>query len=144
MNRQQRFAKTDKRKEWLIQYREKNREKINAYQTEWAKANPDKIKTKAAKHLKNNPKQNAAKSQRRRARVRESKIFLVTKKETLKLYSQPCISCGSIQNQTIDHIIPISRGGSHSVGNLQTLCRSCNCSKKDKTMMEWRTNKVKA
>src|SRR3990167_1390019 len=37
-----------------------------------------------------------------------------------------CKKCGSTDYLTIDHIIPISRGGLHESENLQTLCRSCN------------------
>lgn len=33
--------------------------------------------------------------------------------------------CGSI-----DHILPISRGGQHTDFNMRVLCRSCNCSRK--------------
>lgn len=43
-----------------------------------------------------------------------------------------CQKCCSRRYLTIDHIIPWSRGGTHEIGNLRTLCRTCNGRKKDK------------
>lgn len=40
-----------------------------------------------------------------------------------------CLRCGGDSDLTIDHIVPRSKGGANAVSNLQTLCRSCNCSK---------------
>lgn len=40
-----------------------------------------------------------------------------------------CRQCGRNDDLTIDHIHPWSLGGSDNEGNLQTLCRSCNCRK---------------
>ncbi|WP_373876145.1 HNH endonuclease [Leminorella grimontii] len=40
-----------------------------------------------------------------------------------------CKQCGEKRYLTIDHIIPLSRGGSSDDENLQTLCMRCNCSK---------------
>jgi len=37
-----------------------------------------------------------------------------------------CRNCGSARHLEIDHIIPVSRGGSSEEDNLQTLCRLCN------------------
>ena len=42
-----------------------------------------------------------------------------------------CLCCGSENNLSIDHIIPINKGGENKLGNLQTLCKSCNSKKSD-------------
>jgi 5-methylcytosine-specific restriction endonuclease McrA len=47
-----------------------------------------------------------------------------------------CPSCGQTNQQTeltIDHIIPLAKGGSNDISNLQTLCRRCNSRKRDRT-----------
>ncbi len=49
-------------------------------------------------------------------------------------YGNRCLRCGHTDVKlTKDHVIPLSMGGSNDIGNLQPLCHSCNCSKKDKT-----------
>jgi 5-methylcytosine-specific restriction endonuclease McrA len=39
---------------------------------------------------------------------------------------KPCVVCGATENICIDHIIPISKGGTSHPKNLQTLCMRCN------------------
>jgi len=44
-----------------------------------------------------------------------------------------CKSCGKRENEaqlTVDHIIPLAKGGSNDISNLQTLCFQCNRNKK--------------
>ena len=41
------------------------------------------------------------------------------------------------EDLTIDHIVPLSDGGSHSLDNLCVACTSCNCSKGAKDLDEW-------
>ena len=43
-----------------------------------------------------------------------------------------CAKCGSRKNLEYDHIIPISKGGSNTVRNIELLCEECNRRKKDK------------
>ena len=37
-----------------------------------------------------------------------------------------CMKCGSGENLEIDHVVPLARGGSNRLENLQLLCRDCN------------------
>ena len=46
-----------------------------------------------------------------------------------------CQSCQEMQDKvklSIDHIIPLSHGGSNDISNLQTLCLFCNQSKNNR------------
>jgi hypothetical protein len=43
-----------------------------------------------------------------------------------------CKACSAIEALCVDHIIPVSKGGSDELDNLQTLCKSCNSRKGSK------------
>ena len=108
------------------QYRENNKELVRARQKSWRLRNPE-----AFKQYNN----------LRRARRLANKTYKVTKKEIAKLLSMPCFYCGQ-KSEHIDHRLPISRGGSHSIGNIVGACASCNQSKHNKTVMEWRMTRL--
>lgn len=42
-----------------------------------------------------------------------------------------CVDCGSNESIEFDHVIPVSRGGSSTVRNIQLLCEPCNRRKSD-------------
>jgi 5-methylcytosine-specific restriction endonuclease McrA len=148
------YQKTKERRlEVAKKYRENNREKLledvrqynkihkkenKERSRNYRKNNPEKIKQIKNSYRKNNPEAIQKHRMIRRARKAQNGIFKVSEKELAKLMASPCAVCGSNKQTTIDHIIPISRGGTHSIGNLQPLCKSCNSSKHQKVMTEWK------
>lgn len=51
-----------------------------------------------------------------------------------------CLACGQEVSLTADHIVPLSKGGSNYITNIQPLCLSCNSKKHDKTIDYRRKN----
>lgn len=45
---------------------------------------------------------------------------------------------------TMEHVIPLVRGGTNFEGNLVPACRSCNSSKRHEFVIEWRTRRARA
>jgi hypothetical protein len=43
-----------------------------------------------------------------------------------------CVQCGEQTHLEYDHIIPWSKGGASTVGNVQLLCRPCNLRKSNR------------
>lgn len=115
--------------------------KAKALHERYRKLHPERLKKRAASWLREHPESNRLKTHRRRARVRGNGVFKILSKELRHLYSQPCFACGSLENQTADHAIPVSRGGRHSIGNLITLCKTCNIKKHNRLFVEWRAGK---
>lgn len=72
--------------------------------------------------------------QNRRARMHNAPgVFDYDKwMERVKYYGWKCVYCGvrlTEQTLTIDHYIPLSKGGSNWPSNLYPACLHCNCSK---------------
>lgn len=49
-------------------------------------------------------------------------------------HSKFCLCCGTDDDLTVDHITPISKGGTNSPENVQILCEQCNRNKSDKIL----------
>jgi 5-methylcytosine-specific restriction endonuclease McrA len=129
---------TSQCKECITSYHSKKKEEKREYDYHYRIRNRQRIKkVKDLYHL-NNRELASDSRHTRRARLYKNGVFFVSKKELSKLYNSPCFYCGSLNKITIDHIIPISRGGTHGIGNLVAACAFCNGSKNKKFLMEWK------
>ena len=68
---------------------------------------------------------------RRRARkARSGGTYTIAEWQSLcERTGNRCLACGDAGPLTVDHIVPISKGGSNSIANIQPLCLPCNLSK---------------
>jgi 5-methylcytosine-specific restriction endonuclease McrA len=71
----------------------------------------------------------------RYVRIPNSRLIPVSRRGVLRRDAQRCGYCGNSAN-TIDHILPRSRGGKDSWENLVACCLRCNNSKGDRTPHE--------
>jgi hypothetical protein len=77
---------------------------------------------------------------------REIRAFSqISVKEWLQLMestSWKCFYCstyigGNLNNRSVDHIVPISKGGLTNISNLVPCCKICNSSKNNKNVIDW-------
>lgn len=124
LNNKERYAKAHRKRN--KRYYEKNKDKIRAGQLDWERRNRDKTREKARK---------------RRARIYKTRIGKVpTIEEQLSKQGGMCANCkikGKKVKWELDHIIALSRGGTHTSDNVQVLCHKCNGRKWAKTPEQW-------
>lgn len=139
-------------------YHKENKERNNQRNTEYYWNNLDISKKRVKKYREKYPEKKAELDKqyrlahpergskyrhKRRAMKLNNGTFVVTNKELKKIYNSPCIYCGSLDNITNEHVMPLSKGGVDGIGNLAPACLSCNTSKGGRTVMEWRISKIR-
>ena len=122
----------------IRQLRELDPESDRQKSRKWAAQNRELARFRAREWARNNPDKRKLQHHKRRAIKRQNGVYLILAKEFRRLKKTECAVCGSKTNLTIDHVVPLNRGGRHAIGNLQSLCGSCNSSKQDSFMIEWR------
>lgn len=129
------------------------REKCKAYQKRYRKEHPDRVLEAQRRYRKEHwdsklrdyhndwkrrwgktPKGKMASSLKgyRRRAILKSDIGTHTPQEwneVIKKHGGKCAYCKQEKKLTKDHIIPLSKGGTNTIDNLQPLCRNCNARK---------------
>lgn len=83
------------------------------------------------------------KTRRYKAKLKSVLIVQVSKKDLRRqfaLFNDCCAYCGKSESDEIlhiDHFIPVSKGGTHVLGNLVPACKTCNFSKRNHHPEEW-------
>jgi 5-methylcytosine-specific restriction endonuclease McrA len=125
------------------EYREKNREVLTNRVRDWQRNNPDRVKVRNDRWRKANMDMARAHVLRYRTRLAQA-AGTITIDDIERMLETQGYQCAAphcrrdiLQCFSVDHIVPLSRGGSSLPDNLQLLCRSCNPSKGAQTMEEW-------
>jgi len=99
-----------------------HKEELAAKQRKWQLENPGKVRAYSAN---------------RRALKKQADGSFTAKefRALCKKYTNKCLCCGSTdESLTVDHVIPLNKGGSNDIDNIQPLCLSCNSRKRDKVI----------
>lgn len=96
----------------------------------WRKNNPHSARTR----YRNNPTKSKIAVHKRRVRIlgNGGSFTEVQWKALCNKYHNICLCCRRRRRLTIDHVIPITKGGTNCITNIQPLCKSCNSSKNNK------------
>ena len=151
-----RIDNPEKLSKGLAKYYQENKEKCNKDSQLWAEQNREASKKIKKKWADNNQEYiinygNDTKNKLRtsmRGAVRVSKYNIssdIQEKDLLilvDLYHKGCHMCFTHEDLSLDHNIPVSKGGNNDLDNLQILCMDCNRIKSDRTLEEWVTHEL--
>lgn len=115
----------------------KYREISLANAKKWYKKHKDHRRVYMRDYYRARPEMAAVVRHRRRALLKAGGTYTEKQWGELVNHYSPhgkCLACGKRRKLTVDHVIPLSKMGKNVIGNIQCLCYSCNCSKKDKTI----------
>lgn len=102
-------------------YHEEHKEERKKQHKQWVEKNYDKV-------IQNN------RNRRARQKNAEGKFTADEFKKLCAEYDNICLCCGEKKKLTADHVVPLDKGGSNYISNIQPLCGSCNSKKKNKTV----------
>lgn len=119
--------------EYWSHYASEHPESVRAYQNNWRVKNRERACEASREWRIANPEAARELSARRRARKKGIVVSKVDLRNLLALYGMTCHICSqaiaSTRDLHWDHVIPLSRGGTHSTDNLRPAHAACNLSK---------------
>ena len=116
-------------KAWGEKNRKHNTEKSQA----WRMAHPERARINNATYYRNHSEHVIALIMAYRARKEEAPGTATEEQIRVRMdfYGRRCWICGK-PFQAIDHVIPLSKGGTNWPANLRPICKRCNSRKRDR------------
>lgn len=106
----------------------------------WVKNNKERAKAIKRAWSKRNPEYMLAAANKRRAikkLVTAGDCRAKTGLLRMARFCHWCCAALNDNNRTVDHVVPLARGGGHTPDNLVAACKTCNYSKGKKLISEW-------
>lgn len=101
---------------------------FNQRTRDWRDRNQDMVKRYVREYYDKNREEIIARAKTQSA-IRRVAVGFYSWATCLEVYGGRCTHCGKKGDLTVDHIVPISLGGSNWQHNIQPLYLSCNSSK---------------
>lgn len=121
--------------EYHSEYRKKYAQERAAYSRQYYAEHTEEVAETVRAYRQNHPEVKEASTHRRRAQKASAEGIEYTTSDHIEgrreVWGNRCYLCGA-EATTMDHVIPLARGGSHWPANLRPACVSCNSSKQDK------------
>lgn len=114
-------------------YRENTERRLN-WQREYYLENAEQIKDRVREYSRENREAIYGRNRGRRALLASVYSEPYTRDDVLRAWGPICYLCDSIipDDWHLEHVIPISKGGHDTVGNIRPACPVCNLRKHDK------------
>lgn len=115
-----------------------NRKELHAERSRiYTKTYPEKIRAQNKSYSSLHRELRCMYAHKRRAlKMQSGGNYTVAEWLSLKIkYDSTCLCCGKSEPEiklTADHVIPLTKGGTNNIDNIQPLCRSCNSKKYNK------------
>jgi 5-methylcytosine-specific restriction endonuclease McrA len=80
------------------------------------------------------------KSKKRKAQERGSRTVMLSPEQLWRRwveFDHRCAYCGASGDLQVEHVMPISQGGEHHLGNIVPACQRCNYSKATAPVKDW-------
>lgn len=126
-------ANRDTRLEQKRTYHQENKARVNAKRRVYYREHWEQEQQAHKAFFQAHPGYMSAFAQKRRAQRLGAPRNNLTRAQWQAIkehYGHRCVYCGKkSQRLTMDHITPLSRGGSHTVSNIVPACQSCNSKK---------------
>ena len=100
-------------------------------QHNWYVKNIDDIKIRISQYKKDHPEQYQIYGSKRRALKKTAISDKFVYQDIIDKYGNRCVYCGGAFTH-IDHYVPLSKGGSHTLENVRPSCETCNLTKSNK------------
>lgn len=115
-----------------------DRESYNAYMREHYQKNKEKYLARRKRYKANNRLKINEQKRRRHAKIIGTKTEPVSYEKILEVYGMWCHICQEeIESKTdlhMDHVIPLSKGGTHTYTNIKPSHALCNMQKTDQIL----------
>ncbi len=110
---------------WIARNPEAHRERVSRW------AHTERGRATRRRWVQDNREARALMRHNRRARkLNNGGSYTTAEWQALcEQYGHRCLACGASVPLTVDHIVPISKGGSNDISNIQPLCMPCNLQK---------------